>query len=670
MQFYRITGIVKNEKWEEESENRVEKLRRRRQLSAKSEVFNRDLLDQAFISLVDVENGYAQILAFVQHPNDPLGLVSDYLEAVEMFLEDMDLSEIGFKEAQKLLNSADRMDYIYDADDILDKFDLNNLDSYRNHLEWDETVLEAAGSEKVREAAQKAFARQTLLPEIRRVYKGAVTGAALGHPVHYLIKTDDADVRKAMYRPLFQALYEKKRIHSLRYVFTDVRPSDRISLRTLDRLYKSCSGGSVVIRYYANEETEGDRASADRELIETICECIKKHRHQVLTVLCLPRVCDKIKGLFYDYLGSVTLVEIQEDYASGGKAKAYLRSKVREAGTKADRNLYTHLKEEEAYLASDLNRIFDEWYNGKLKNRIYPQYKHMATAASSAVQTVSEGTAFEELQAMIGLGSAKKVMEEALAYYKAQRLFAEKGMKQDKAAMHMVFTGNPGTAKTTTARLFARIMRDNGLLSKGQLVEVGRSDLVGKFVGWTAPTVKKAFVQAKGGVLFIDEAYSLVDDRDGLYGDEAINTIVQEMENHREDMVVIFAGYPDKMQAFLDKNPGLRSRIAFHVPFEDYTAEDLCAITRLMADKKKIELTGEAMEKLAGIYGSALDQKDFGNGRYARNVLEKARMAQARRLLKLDPSQVTEQQVRTIEAADVELPQQEGAAPERRRIGF
>ena len=113
-------------------------------------------------------------------------------------------------------------------------------------------------------------------------------------------------------------------------------------------------------------------------------------------------------------------------------------------------------------------------------------------------------------------------------------------------------------------------MKENNLLSKGNLIEVGRGDLVGKYVGWTAPTIQKKFKEAQGSVLFIDEAYSLVDDRDGSFGDEAINTIVQEMENHRNDVVVIFAGYPDKMESFLQKNPGLRSRIAYHVPFSDY----------------------------------------------------------------------------------------------------
>ena len=234
--------------------------------------------------------------------------------------------------------------------------------------------------------------------------------------------------------------------------------------------------------------------------------------------------------------------------------------------------------------------------------------------------------------------------------------------------MHMVFTGSPGTAKTTVARLFARIMQENDLLSRGQLVEVGRSELVGKYVGWTANIIKEKFKAAEGGVLFIDEAYSLVDDRGGSFGDEAINTIVQEMENRRKDTVVIFAGYPEPMEAFLSRNPGLRSRIAFHVPFADYSAEELCEIARLMGKQKKLQFTDDAMEKLGSAFEAARSREDFGNGRYVRNLLEQARMQQATHILRLDPDTVTPKTLRTICAEDIEFPQIKDAP--RRCIGF
>ena len=234
--------------------------------------------------------------------------------------------------------------------------------------------------------------------------------------------------------------------------------------------------------------------------------------------------------------------------------------------------------------------------------------------------------------------------------------------------MHMIFTGNPGTAKTTVARLFARIMRENGLLSRGQLVEVGRGDLVGKYVGWTSPVVKEKFKAASGGVLFIDEAYSLVDYRDGSFGDEAINTIVQEMENHRADVVVIFAGYPDKMEGFLQKNPGLRSRIAVHVPFSDYDSTELCQIADLISKKNGMQIDKAAFDKLEQAFDVARGDTDFGNGRYVRNVFEQARMNQASRLLEKDFESITSDEITTITADDIVIPTIKKT--EKRRIGF
>lgn len=175
-------------------------------------------------------------------------------------------------------------------------------------------------------------------------------------------------------------------------------------------------------------------------------------------------------------------------------------------------------------------------------------------------------------------------------------------------------------------------------------------------MGWTAPAIQKKFRQAEGGVLFIDEAYALVDDRDGSYGDEAINTIVQEMENHRDNVVVIFAGYPDKMETFLQKNPGLRSRIAFHVPFDDYSTDELCDIARLLTRRKGLEFSRDACKKLEQLFSAAREQDDFGNGRYVRNVIEKAQMAQAVRLLDKDYDQITSKDITTLQAEDIELP--------------
>lgn len=245
----------------------------------------------------------------------------------------------------------------------------------------------------------------------------------------------------------------------------------------------------------------------------------------------------------------------------------------------------------------------------------------------------------------------------------------EKGLQRDKASLHMVFTGNPGTAKTTVARLFAEIMKDDKILSTGVFVEAGRADLVGEHVGATAPLVKKKFKEAQGGVLFIDEAYSLCDGYDNGFGDEAINTIVQEMENHRDNVIVIFAGYPEPMKAFLDRNPGMRSRIAFCVEFADYSVEELCEITKLMLSRKQMTITETGMKKLKKNFESIKDSRDYGNGRFARKMLEEAEMNLAERICQMDETEITAEVLTTIEESDIpDVPLEERR--QIKKIGF
>ncbi len=277
----------------------------------------------------------------------------------------------------------------------------------------------------------------------------------------------------------------------------------------------------------------------------------------------------------------------------------------------------------------------------------------------------------ERLADMIGLESAKKVIEQAVATFKMQKRLSRKGIDIGKNTMHMVFTGNPGTAKTTTARLVAEILKDEGVLSSGVFVEAGRADLIAQYVGHTAPKVKQKFEDAMGGVLFIDEAYSLNDgDHRGSFGDEAINTIVQEMDNRRDDIIVIFAGYPDEMKAFIERNPGMSSRIAMRVNFEDYSVEELCEITRYQVKEKNLNITDEAIEKLVPIYEQASQNRTFGNGRYARRVVELAISNLAVRLDKMDEKDLTNEVLITITADDIEAPELDENQKPKRRIGF
>lgn len=279
------------------------------------------------------------------------------------------------------------------------------------------------------------------------------------------------------------------------------------------------------------------------------------------------------------------------------------------------------------------------------------------------------GTARKEFDEMIGLSSAKAVINKAIAGFKLKKVCMDKGIRKENPSLHMVFTGNPGTAKTTAARLFAEIMKDEKVLPSGNFVEAGRADLVGSVVGSTAPLVKKKFKEAQGGVLFIDEAYALCDSYENGFGDEAINTLVQEMENHRDDVIVIFAGYAEQMQQFLDRNPGMASRIAFHVEFEDYSTQELCDITRLMLAKKQMTIADEAMEKLRQIYESARKSSNFGNGRFVRKMLEEAEMNLAERVAQLKESEMSAQLLTTIEEEDIPEAEEKKETG-RKQMGF
>ncbi len=215
-----------------------------------------------------------------------------------------------------------------------------------------------------------------------------------------------------------------------------------------------------------------------------------------------------------------------------------------------------------------------------------------------------------------------------MAFARMQKRMEELGGKPDNVSFNMMFTGNPGTAKTTVARLVARILYEEGIIKKGKFMEVGRSDLVAVYIGQTAVKIKKVFKDIKGGVLFVDEAYSLCDGYYNGYGDEALATIVQEMENNR-DTVVIFAGYPREMEELLNQNPGLRSRVPIRLHFDDYSLDELVAITEFEARRKGYRLARTAKTKIRDICDAAMKEKDFGNGRFCRLLVERAELKHA-----------------------------------------
>ena len=240
-----------------------------------------------------------------------------------------------------------------------------------------------------------------------------------------------------------------------------------------------------------------------------------------------------------------------------------------------------------------------------------------------------------EINELVGLAPVKEYVFGLADNLQVQQRRAAAGLKTASLSMHMIFTGNPGTGKTTIARLVARYLKAIGALKGGQLVEVTRADLVGRYTGHTAPLTNSVIESALGGVLFIDEAYSLYRGEQDSFGLEAIDTLVKGMEDHRDELVVILAGYTKEMETFLTANSGLASRFPNRIEFPDYTAEELLQITHVQAKNKGYRLAESCTEPLLGYYArwQAADARTAGNGRLARNTLEKAIFHQSRRLV-------------------------------------
>lgn len=293
-----------------------------------------------------------------------------------------------------------------------------------------------------------------------------------------------------------------------------------------------------------------------------------------------------------------------------------------------------------------------------------------ATAVTSTAAPADDTTdgILEELDRLVGLAHVKASVRRLIA---VQSLNAERrgaGLPEVNASHHLVFTGNPGTGKTTVARLVARLYRSIGILSKGQLVEATRADLIAGYVGQTALKVQEVVRRAIGGILFIDEAYALAPEGPWDYGNEAIAMLVQMMEENRRDLAVIAAGYPDEMKRFIDSNPGLRSRFTTYIAFPDYTVDELVEIFRTIADQAKVVVDPGVIDGVRRLCAEKLGDPNFGNARFVRSLFEDAYANMAARAYA--DGRIERTEIENMVGGDVPRENEKDLASRRHRIGF
>ena len=576
--------------------------------------------------------------------------------------------EVSVKEFAKSISDGTKQGFINDPDDICQKYTVGDKRYCLRQNDFNE--------EMIGEDLDSSIAFQSIEEEKKRIFSPSAPKEFICHPVHYVIASDNEDLRIEMRRQLLSALYKANRLKSRRVSILSLNPLQNVfsanykeSGAIANRLYNKGEGGTVIISgTKAEEENDDCFTPSDNGELEAIMFNANMHRDNVLTVIELDDNEESLNEI-KELSDKMDFVILKENLVYGQGAKEYLQLLAKKDGINNIESLLDIVVEGEGYHYSNLSSLYKTWKEERKKSA-FPAYSSFMSNLNIENAKKPKGNAYKELQGLIGLENAKRVIDEAIAYFNMESFMAKRNLKISSPSRHMVFYGAPGTAKTTVARLFAQIMKENGVLSKGELIEVGRKDLVGKYVGWTAMQVERVFKIAEGSVLFIDEAYSLVDGRDKLYGQEAINTIVQMMENMRENTIVIFAGYEKEMKEFINQNPGLRSRIPFHVHFPDYSDSELLEILKLVASKNNYSLTEGAEFKARDIFKTASLSKDFGNGRFVRNLFEKATMKKALRLSSSLDDFISDTELLTLREEDFEMPEEYSNERKTRVIGF
>jgi stage V sporulation protein K len=329
----------------------------------------------------------------------------------------------------------------------------------------------------------------------------------------------------------------------------------------------------------------------------------------------------------------------------------YAEAPSKETAIKTARKLLgTHIKQIGNEWAAEVCKVIDK--KTQINSEVIGK-KPYIDADDRDVITDELQQSLDQLHLLTGLSAVKSTVQELVNITKVAQMQVKAGIKAPSITRHLVFTGNPGTGKTTVARILGEIYRNLGVLSKGHFIEVDRSNLVAEYLGQTAPKTVKVVESALGGVLFIDEAYSLVPDgRGDVFGQEAINTLLKMMEDHREDLVIVVAGYKGEMSRFIDSNPGLKSRFSRSVHFEDYSPSELAEIFKVRCEQHGYLFSDKTLESVRHLVNQFEHQVgELGNGRFVRNIFDRCVAIQCNRLAAL--AKPTKEDLKTFLPTDI-----------------
>lgn len=530
---------------------------------------------------------------------------------------------------------------LVDTSDLWRAFGLYTLMWNRRQELFEEGFVDTTKQPLVLSAAMKS--------ELQRIEDTKATGK---HPAHYLLTATDTDLEVQL-GVLFNALQQSDQLPSTRFMRFEY--GSRVNTK---QLFNASRGATVVI----------DIPQKLNQFSPVLAELIRAHQNDVLVIVNTPHKLTR--QTLMKALPDLLFVALDQSDLTRQEADAYINQALKASNRQRDDELEKRLNDLRYPAAAGIiSTTFSAWQSDCKRAEQYPAYVH--ANANSRPNAEKNGDAYHQLQSLIGLNNVKALIDSILANRRTQMQRQAKGLKVDATSLHMCFTGNPGTAKTTVARLIGKIFRDNGILRVGDMFDFTRSDLVAAYAGQTALQVAQCFAEASGSVMLIDEAYSLSHGQNDQFGQEAIDEIVKLLEDRRDDTVVIFTGYPKEMAQFLDSNSGLASRIAYTVPFADYDATALTAIAKKIAADKDYHLTPKALTKLTQILNQqrAVNSAHFGNGRAVRTLVEHAIINQAQRIDALGHPASTSA-LKTLLPQDVKAVTVDPIDTKMRQIGF